>query len=140
MKNSKYRPLELHLESNGNASIPMIFHEIEDVIGASLPPSARKYRSWWSNNPSNSAITRSWLAAGYKSSQVDLTGEHLVFTRSEYDDLRPPASPSSEGDPKIHPGFGCMEGTVTIVGDHDLTKPANPEWSEIVENANLYNE
>jgi len=118
----------------------MSFREIEDVIEASLPPSARKHRPWWSNNPSNSAITRSWLAAGYKSSRADLIGERPVFIRSDSGDLCLPLSPSSEGGSRTtHPGFGCMEGTVTVVGDHDLTKPACPEWSGIAENANLCN-
>ncbi len=35
----------------------------------------------------------------------------------------------------IHPIFGCMEGTMTIPDDLDLTAPIDAEWSD-----KLYNE
>lgn len=137
MSESKYQPLETHLRLTGNRKIPMTFKEIEAVIGTDLPPSARKYRPWWSNNPSNSSITNFWLTAGYKTTEVDLGNEHLVFVRDEKADVhgasvRDPASLRSE-----HPVLGCMADTVTVLDGVDLTKPAMPEWSHLAQTSRL---
>ncbi len=122
---NKYSPLETHLESKGNLYIPMTFSEIEAIIGDSLPLSARKHRAWWSNNPSNSVITYAWLSAGYKTSQVDMGGEKLVFQRGEghvTPSKRPPEVPES------HPLIGALRGQMKIAVGFDLTDPTNIEW------------
>ena len=75
---SKYQPLTDHLRGSGAAVVPMTFEQVERVIGAKLPPSARK-RAWWSNNPTNNVMTKAWLAAGYESTRVDMTDGKLVF-------------------------------------------------------------
>ena len=79
---TKYAALEDHLRNSGQDTVPMTFADIERVIGADLPPSAFKHRPWWSNNPSNSVITSSWLKAGYKTENVDMAGEKLVFVKT----------------------------------------------------------
>ena len=71
---SKYDPLTVHLRGSGQASVSMTFAAIERIVGAKLPPSAYKYRAWWSNNPTNSVITHAWLDAGYKTANVDMAG------------------------------------------------------------------
>ena len=127
---TKYEPLKNHLVNKGISEIPMRFSDIESIIENNLPPSARKHRAWWSNNPSNSVITFAWLNAGYKTAKVDLSDEKLVFVR---DDTLTPASPHSPH----HPIFGCMKGSVTIPDDLDLTDPAMPEWGGIADSARL---
>ena len=52
------------------------------VIGFKLPRSASEHRAWWSNNPSNSVMTKAWLEAGYQSEQVDMENRKLVFSRT----------------------------------------------------------
>lgn len=138
---SKYAPLEGHLKLIGGDEVPMRFAEIEQVIGDELPTSARKYRPWWSNNVQNSVITKAWLNAGYKSAQVDMAAEQLVFIKDRIED-RPGTngSASKAGKTGYHPFFGCMKGTVTIADGLDLTQPAMPEWAEMCENPKLYNE
>ena len=42
----------------------MNFDTIEQIVEAKLPPSACKYRAWWSSNPTNSVLTHTWLDAG----------------------------------------------------------------------------
>jgi hypothetical protein len=127
---SKYQPLEKRLETIGKDFIPMTFAEIESVIDDDLPPSARKHRAWWSNNPSNSVITYAWLGAGYKTENVDMEGESLVFHR-----VGKSRSVTPEKDrkttPRRHPVFGCMGGAVNIAEGVDLTKPASPDWEHI---------
>lgn len=66
----------------------MSFAEVESVLGFALPPAARRYRAWWSNNPTNSVITNAWLGAGFRSAQVDMANQSLRFVR---------AAPGSEG-------------------------------------------
>ena len=59
----------------------MTFEDIEAVIGATLPPSARKHRAWWSNNSTNSPMTLAWRAGGYESASVDMANGTLVFRK-----------------------------------------------------------
>ena len=135
---SKYAPLTAHLSASGQAEIPVTFGHIEAIIGAKLPASAFRHRSWWSNNPDNSVVTRAWIEAGYISSGVDMAGRKLVFRRSAHT-VRPPAS--NAGSPeKAEPGaaeearlgplsriFGALKGTVTTKPGTDLTAPTDTE-------------
>ena len=79
--NSKYAPLESHLRDSGRGQVPMTFREIEHVIGARLPPAAFRHRALWSNNPDNWVMTKAWLAAGYKTMNVDMELGKLVFLK-----------------------------------------------------------
>ena len=143
---SKYEPLEDYLGQRGESEVPMTFGEIEEVIGAELPPSAFDHRAWWSNNPSNSVITYAWLGAGYKSAEVDMAGRKLVFRKSAEagpppgtDDAEPgPDDPGLGGDSSgaaVAPSggffsrvFGALKGTVTIKPGTDLTEPVGEDW------------
>ena len=133
----------------------MTFAEIERVTGAKLPPKAKDHRAWWSNNPGNNVMTKVWLAAGFRSEQVDMEGKKLVFKRvasvtaptgpfltvgadttdgggmaeSKKGFSRPP----SEGVTKRHPILGALKGCVVIEPGYDLTQPAMPEWAELIE-------
>ena len=78
---TKYQPLVRALDKRKSLRIHMTFAEIENTLGFDLPPVARKFRSWWSNNPNNSVMTRAWIEAGYKSSEVDVANERLTFVR-----------------------------------------------------------
>jgi hypothetical protein len=78
---SKYQPLTEHLRKLSFSQYQLKFKDIENIIKDRLPASAYQYRAWWSNNPSNSAMTKAWLDAGWISSDVDLKGERLVFRR-----------------------------------------------------------
>lgn len=129
---NKYTPLEKHLENKQEERVRMMFSDIENIIGDTLPPSARKHRAWWSNNPSNSVITYAWLEAGYKTTEVNLEGETLVFRRME----KAPPSAVKEIPLEPHPLFGCLEGAITIPDDLDLTQPADPEWGARTYGAN----
>lgn len=138
-KHGKYNPLRKHLKMQARAQIPMTFAEIEGILGTRLPPSARKHRPWWSNNPNNSRITTAWLDAGYVSEQVDMAGERLVFRREPQPTLAvnevPMHNPTSfatppAGNPPMPSFYGCMQGLITIDEDYDLTAPAEPTWQQ----------
>jgi hypothetical protein len=90
----KYQPLQDHLSRIWRDRYPITFEEIERIIGDKLPDSAYRHRAWWSNNPSNSVITYSWLKAGWKTEQVDMEGRKLVFKRTR----KPPPSDTGFSD------------------------------------------
>lgn len=77
---SKYEILADHLRESPGTSLQMKFSEIEAVVG-SLPDSARKYRAWWSNNASHTHARQGWLAAGWKTKNVDMAAQRLTFMR-----------------------------------------------------------
>ena len=103
----------------------MTFEDIEEVLGAKLPPSARKHRAWWSNNPTNSPMTLAWRAGGYESARVDMEKGNLVFR-------------------KVGPGEGLCEIELWVGGDmyqkdHDDTGPLHVAFTGrlIAESADL---
>ena len=61
--------------------IPLTFNEITSIISGDLPKSATISRESWSNNPGGFGMSRMWLAAGYKTSQVDVAGQRVTFER-----------------------------------------------------------
>ena len=76
---AKYEPLETYL-----LNIPAIinevlltFRQIEDVIGASLPSSARTYPAWWSNEGGDTrhSQAKAWGTAGFAVDSVRQDGE-----------------------------------------------------------------
>ena len=82
MATSRYAPLADYLRKSGRAEIPMTFDDIEEVIGSKLPPRASTHRAWFSNNPTSNPMTRAWLAAGYRSTDVDMAKRKLVFRKT----------------------------------------------------------
>ena len=134
---SKYEPLQTYLRERGSDTIPMSFAEIEKVLGFPLPKS-QMYAAWWSNNPTNNVMTNEWLAAGYRTEQVDIEGRKLVFRRSEEPTsttsrvARPgPEHGNRSGGVGHHPIIGFMKGMITLAPDVDLAAPADPEWGDI---------
>ena len=60
------------------------FQEIERILGFRLPNSARIHRPWWANNQGQGgghSHALAWEMAGWRTAEVDLAGESLVFRR-----------------------------------------------------------
>ena len=131
---SKYVALKEYLETRTTETVPMTFADIEKVLGFKLPNS-QKYPAWWSNNPTNNVMTNEWLAAGYKTEQVDIEGRKLLFRRTKPRVRNAPAinvaEESAAKEPRRHPLFGWLKGTITIAPGTDLTAPADPDWGDI---------
>jgi hypothetical protein len=129
----KYEPLGEFLRSQRTREVPLTFREIEHITGVKLPPKAQHHRAWWSNNPSNNVMTKVWLAAGYESTQVDLSARKLVFRRvekagAEKDLVADAQRPGKKGE--RHPLLGALKGLVIIPPGVDLTEPADPDWAD----------
>ena len=137
---SKYQPLTRHLAAQAGDGVRMTFADIERVLGTKLPPSARTQRAFWSNNAANNVMTRAWLAAGFRSAEVDLEGAALTFQRidagaSGKGFAEAPAlfqeTKVEETATPLPPLFGCLAGTVVI--NCDLTEPADPDLAAYLE-------
>lgn len=76
----KYRELAKYLHEQDAAILPMTFAQIEAILGEPLRPSARKHTAWWANTDSHSQAT-AWLAVGWKTSELDLAAETVVFQK-----------------------------------------------------------
>ncbi len=136
---SKYAPLAEFLKEQSPVVFSCTFSEIEDVLGFKLPPSAYQHRAWWSNNPDNNVMTKTWLTAGFETMNVNIE-EHTVFFRKILSAPTPieaathPKGMSDVTRPFItphtahHPLRGALKGTIRIAIDVDLTQPADPEW------------
>ncbi len=78
---SKYDPLSKHLESLGASAWHTTFREIERILSFRLPASARNHRSWWHNNTIGHPQAPAWMDIGWKTTDVDMNTETLVFRR-----------------------------------------------------------
>ncbi|MFK7601251.1 hypothetical protein ACI3L1_03460 [Deinococcus sp. SM5_A1] len=78
----KYRGLAKYLHEQDAAAIALTFSQIEDILEEPLKPSARKHAAWWANTDSHSQAT-AWLAVGWKTSELDLAAETLIFQKSK---------------------------------------------------------
>lgn len=123
---SKYEPLGAYLRAQRAERIFMSFAEIERVLKAKLPPS-KKHAAWWSNNPSNNVMTKYWLEAGFKTSDVDTAAERLVFKRD-----RRASNPESVSD--FWERMKSLKGMITVLDPQSLTRPVFDETDWDVDN------
>ena len=79
-KGRKYRKLYTHLCDLTTREWITSFGDIEAIIGDKLPPSARLHRASWANDVTQTRA-RAWIAAGWKTVQVDMDAETLLFRR-----------------------------------------------------------
>lgn len=77
----RYEGLAKHLECVGASSTTLTLSEIERILGADLPRSAREHRAWWANDPHHSQA-RAWLEVGWRVRSVRL-GAEATFWRPE---------------------------------------------------------
>lgn len=81
---SKYAPLTRWLRSQAGPTVEVTFTDLEQVLGAALPASARRHRPWWANTPQ--AQAHSWLDSEWKVDRVDLAAERVRFVKETADD------------------------------------------------------
>ena len=74
----KYDPLFRYLNVNGKQQVILNYAEIENILSAKLPDSARKYTEWWDNN--SHVQSKSWHDAGYKVDSIIL-GDKVIFIK-----------------------------------------------------------
>lgn len=126
----KYEALTEYLRNKRADRIEMTFSEIEGVIRGKLPPKAVFYRSWWSNNPTNSVMTKAWRDAGFRSEQVDMNAGTVVFSRTDSVSKRQGQTKGDQSASRARSLYGWLEGTVRVAPGVDLTEPADPDWGK----------
>ncbi len=77
---SKYAALHEYLRRRPEPAVHLTIHQIETILGAPLPRSARKSRAFWSNRRGG-LQSSAWLDAGFTVTQVDLRRSAVVFGR-----------------------------------------------------------
>lgn len=80
----KYAPLYRHLADRRGREWQASFRDVEEVLGFSLPDSARIHRPWWANQGERGGHSHAlaWEMAGWRTTQVDMANEMLVFVRA----------------------------------------------------------
>jgi len=82
---AKYSPLKNHLiqlAKQGQLQWSASFLQVEGVLGASLPPSARIYPEWWANeNPDSTTKSqcKAWALAGWKTAHINIAKQQVSF-------------------------------------------------------------
>ena len=82
---AKYKPLENYLQDQpiDIDELTLSFTDIESIIKADLPKSARYYRQWWENqsDTSNRPQAAAWINAGWEVDTVDQANGWVRFRR-----------------------------------------------------------
>jgi hypothetical protein len=80
---TRYAPLALWLQGRtlDTGTVTLSFSDVEGILGAILPPSARQHRSWWANDSVGHVQSQQWLDAGWRVSYLNLSEQHVTFTR-----------------------------------------------------------
>ena len=80
-KGSKYYSLYAHLKQNQTTSLTLTLSTIEQILGLSLPNSARVQRGWWSNRSKGALQAQAWMNAGYHVTKIDLAESQISFSK-----------------------------------------------------------
>lgn len=62
--------------------LTLSFEQVEQLIGDTLPDSARSHRAWWANDSVGHAQSQAWLSAGWRVSDFDLAQGQVTFERA----------------------------------------------------------
>ncbi|MFN8486139.1 MAG: helix-turn-helix domain-containing protein [Caldilineaceae bacterium] len=78
---NKYYELYCYLRAQQQSEFTLTFGEIEQLLNASLPASARVQRAWWSNRRGGATQADAWMKAGYHVTQLDLAAGTVTFRK-----------------------------------------------------------
>jgi hypothetical protein len=80
---SRYAPLArwLQQQSLRQEKLTLTFSKIEEILGESLPTSARQHRSWWANDSVGHVQSRQWLDAGWRVANIAMSEGNVTFAR-----------------------------------------------------------
>lgn len=81
---SKYAPLAYHLlkQPQSQSRLTLTFDEIEKIITASLPATAREHRAWWANDSTAHVQSKQWLKVNWRVVSINMTEEKVTFARA----------------------------------------------------------
>jgi len=77
----KYRKLAEHLLSSNETRVTLSYPQIEEILGFTLPDTARNFKpSFWANTRTHSYAS-SWMGVGYKA-QIDPNSDSVTFVKN----------------------------------------------------------
>ncbi|THF86650.1 hypothetical protein E7T09_11185 [Deinococcus sp. KSM4-11] len=76
----KYGRLTKYFSDIKECRIQMSFADVRRAHGSDLPASAAIYRAWWANDPNHSQA-KAWLSSGWRSKEVDMATQQVIFER-----------------------------------------------------------
>jgi len=82
----KYKALYEYLENRYANTVVLTFAQIEDLLGFTLPDSARVGQEWWADRAPNDTPpphSRSWTLAG-RTATLNLQAQTVVFERAQH--------------------------------------------------------
>ncbi len=82
---NKYLPLEAWFRDQpaGKDRIKLTFDEVEEILGAPLPASATKLKTWWTNvQPKIQSHRTAWLNNGWMVTEFDQRARWVKFVRA----------------------------------------------------------
>jgi len=83
---NKYLPLETWFSKRPKSvkQLKLTFDEVEEILGASLPASATKLKTWWTNvQPKIQSHRTAWLNNGWMVTDFDQQGRWATFVRGK---------------------------------------------------------
>ena len=86
METDKYQALYQNLEHRYANTVVLTFAQIEDLIGSTLPDSARVRQEWWANTDATDTLqphSRSWTLAS-RTATPNLQAQTVVFERAQH--------------------------------------------------------
>ncbi len=121
LTDSRYAPLALWLQRLplSEDKVSLTFREIEDMIGDSLPESARKHRVWWSNESDRQAAQ--WLSVGWRVSSINVANEDVTFARIK------------EWEPAYRNFFSSLLRDLRAADQFSIraTAPSGASWTDV---------
>ncbi len=79
----KYNTLGIYLRQQRNERTKMSFDQIEELLGFSLPRSARVYRAWWAEDPRHVQAFDGWLSVGWKVAFINFDNQTVEFVKAD---------------------------------------------------------
>jgi hypothetical protein len=80
----KYLPLDEWFRDQpaSKKQIELTFDQVEEILGSSLPKSATKLTTWWTNvQPKIQSHRTAWLNHGWVVAEFDLAARRVKFVR-----------------------------------------------------------
>ena len=78
---NKYSWLVRGLNGHDSQEVRLSFTDVEGLLQSPLPNSAREHPAWWSNASSGRSQSAAWMAAGWKTKNLDMNSEKVTFYR-----------------------------------------------------------
>jgi len=81
----KYLPLDEWFRKQPTTAEPieLTFDQVEAILGSTLPKSATKLKTWWTNvQPKIQSHRTAWLNNGWQVSEFDLEARRVKFVRA----------------------------------------------------------